>query len=157
MQGGGVVVEAFEGEGDVVVGRWVAGAGLDGDVDPEHELAERGRRRAVRVLGGGDSEDALVEGGDAGDVGGEERELGQARRGHEPQRRNSTICPPRAAQAVTPPSSTGRASIPRAARIEAATAARAPLSQIVTTGRSAGTSAPATGRRRYGMLRLPAM
>ena len=35
-----------------------------------------------------------------------------------------------------------------AARIEAAMPARAPLSQIVTTGRSAGTSAPQIGRRR---------
>ena len=61
---------------------------------------------------------------------------------YDPQRRNSTTCPPRAAQPVMPPSSTGRASMPCAARIEAAIAARAPLSQIVTTGRSVGTSAP---------------
>src|SRR5215212_3264434 len=66
----------------------------------------------------------------------------------EPQRRNSTIRPPRSPHVLTPPSTTGRASTPFAVRIEAAIAARAPLSQMVTTGRSLGTSAPATGSRR---------
>ena len=65
---------------------------------------------------------------------------------YEPQRRNSTICPPRAAQSAIPPLSTGRAATPFEARIEAAMPARAPLSQIVTTGRSVGTSAPQIGK-----------
>ena len=39
---------------------------------------------------------------------------------YEPQRRNSTICPPWAAQSEIPPLSTGRAATPFAARIEAA-------------------------------------
>ena len=45
-------------------------------------------------------------------------------------------------QSAMPPWSTGRASTPAAARTLAATAARAPLSQIVTTGLSPATAAP---------------
>ena len=130
------------GEGDVVVRGTVAGGGLDGHVDPEHEFAEQEDRMAGRTLGGRDAEHASVEGGEAIDVGGEER--GSDSRGELTSRSGGTrpSGPPRAAQAVTPPSSTGRASMPCAARIDAATPARAPLSQIVTTGRSVGTSAP---------------
>ena len=43
------------------------------------------------------------------------------------------------------------------ARMLAAMAARAPLSQIVTIGRSVGRSAPQMRSSRYGMLRLPGM
>ncbi len=48
---------------------------------------------------------------------------------------------PRAIHVPTPPSTTGRASTPCATRTLAATAARAPDSQRVTTGRSVATSA----------------
>jgi len=67
-QGGGKIVETFDGEGDVVLGGRIAGDGLDGEVDPEHELAELEDRVLLRLLGGSDSEGALVEGGDSGDV-----------------------------------------------------------------------------------------
>ena len=64
-----------------------------------------------------------------GGTGGGERE-DQA-----PQRRNPTVSFPRSYHPRIPPCSTGRASMPAATRTLAATAARAPLAQIVTTGR----------------------
>ena len=51
----------------------------------------------------------------------------------EPQRRKLVTVLPRACQSGMPPSRSGRASIPCAARTLAATPARAPLSQTVTT------------------------
>ena len=57
-----------------------------------------------------------------------------------------------AAQSGMPPSSTGRASTPCAARIPAAIPARAPDSQIVTTGRSVVDAGAERASSRYGML-----
>ena len=97
----------------MVVGRRIAGRGLDRRVDPKHELAEHEDGLTGRALSGIEAERAFVEGREAVDVGGEERQLDEPRCGHEPpQRRNSTVRPPRAAQALMPPSSTGRASKP---------------------------------------------
>src|SRR4051794_6454463 len=74
--------------------------------------------------------------------------------GQLPQRRNSTVWP---GQLETPPSSTGRASTPAAARTLAAIAARGPVLQIVTTGLLPSTLRPIARRTRYGTCLVPGM
>ena len=59
---------------------------------------------------------------------------GRGDAGYEPQRLNSTHCPPRWRHSATPSPRTGLASIPAATRMLAAVLAREPVSQIVTTG-----------------------
>jgi hypothetical protein len=77
---------------------------------------------------------------------------------YEPQRRNVASSPPRARHRSIPPSRTGRASSPAACKTLAATAARAPLSQIVTSGRPPQRPFSAARRAfRYGRCVLPGM
>ena len=71
--------------------------------------------------------------------------------------RKLTVSPPRSAQSSTPAPSTGRASIPAVASTLAATTAREPLVQIVTTGLPPWRSSAHSRTSRYGMLRLPGM
>ena len=63
-----------------------------------------------------------------------------------PQRRKDVVSPPLARQSATPPSRTGRAFTPAACSTLAATAARGPDSQIVTTGRPLRRPASAAAR-----------
>ena len=49
---GCVIVEAADGERDVIVGRRVAGRGLDRSVEPEHGLSEREDGPPGRTLRG---------------------------------------------------------------------------------------------------------